>query len=149
MKVFIAGVIQGSRRDAAIEDQVYRRQIADVLRSCSRDVEVIEPHSDCMQRFAMDWSGQRQVFLDYIGVAARVDLLVAYLPEASMGTAIEMWEAFRAGVPILVVTPMRHSWAVRTLATRLFGSLEELLVFLSTTPPAGWLAVEPSGEAAR
>jgi hypothetical protein len=27
--------------------------------------------------------------------AATADVLVAYVPEASMGTAIEMWQAFR------------------------------------------------------
>ena len=55
--------------------------------------------------------------------AARADVLIAYLPEASMGTAVEMWEAHRAGKPVLTISPLAENWVVRFLSTRVFPSL--------------------------
>jgi len=38
------------------------------------------------------------------------------VPHASMGTAVEMWQAFRAGIPIVTVSPLSANWIVRHLS---------------------------------
>ena len=58
--------------------------------------------------------------------AARCDLVIAYLPQASMGTALEMWEAWRAGVPVMAITPLAANWVVRVCAAQRFDTLEDL-----------------------
>jgi hypothetical protein len=50
---------------------------------------------------------------------------VAYLPEASMGTAVEMWEAHRAGKLVLAITPLARNWVVRFLSHRVYHDLAE------------------------
>ena len=37
---------------------------------------------------------------------------------ASMGTALEMFSAYRAGVPVYAVRPMGANWVVRALSRR-------------------------------
>jgi hypothetical protein len=59
--------------------------------------------------------------------ASEADLLIAYLPLPSMGTAMEMWEAFNAGIYIIAITPMMHHWAVRFTANEIVPDLETLL----------------------
>ena len=58
----------------------------------------------------------RRTLLGLLEEAARVDLLVAYVPQASMGTALEMWEAFRAGIPVVTISPLAANWIVRHLS---------------------------------
>src|SRR5687767_14596 len=43
MRVFIAGIMQGSRRDTGMGDQSYRLHIAEALRTHLPDVEVVDP----------------------------------------------------------------------------------------------------------
>ncbi|MCK5733209.1 MAG: hypothetical protein KAI38_03425, partial [Candidatus Latescibacteria bacterium] len=57
---------------------------------------------------------------------------VAFLPEASMGTAIEMWEAFQRGRVVLAVSPLRENWVVKFLADAVLDSLEGLETFITS-----------------
>jgi hypothetical protein len=59
--------------------------------------------------------------------AGQADLLIAYLPVPSMGTAMEMWEAFQANTYIIAVTPLIHHWAVRFTADEIMPDLDSLL----------------------
>jgi hypothetical protein len=126
MRVFLAGVIQGSQPQSAIHDQGYRQQIASVLQQVAADVEIIDPHRRHPERFGMDRDGQRSLFLRYVAEAAEADLLIAYLPTASMGTAVEMWAAHRAGVPIITVSPLRDNWVIFSLSTIVVSDIDAL-----------------------
>ena len=42
-----------------------------------------------------------------------------------MGTAIEMWEAYRNGRVVIAVSPMKHNWAVKFLSHQLYADLDE------------------------
>ncbi len=46
MRVFIAGIMQGSRTDGGIDAQDYRREIAQLLRCHVPGVEVLDPFRD-------------------------------------------------------------------------------------------------------
>jgi hypothetical protein len=43
---------------------------------------------------------------------------------ASMGTAIEMWEAYRSGVRVFSISHMVANWVVKLLSSRVFPTLE-------------------------
>ena len=58
--------------------------------------------------------------------------MLAFVPEASMGTAIEMWEAHRHGKAVIAVSPMKHNWAVKFLSHELFADLESLEASLAS-----------------
>ena len=57
--------------------------------------------------------------------------VVAYLPEASMGSAIEMWEAKKAGAKVIAITGLKHNWVVRYTADLMVENLEQFAQALS------------------
>ena len=130
-RVFLAGIMQGSRMDNAIHSQDYRRVIRDVLRQRFPDVEVMCPYEMHPDSVNYDDEKGKLTFLELVRMAAEADGVIAYAPEASMGTAIEMWEAYRAGKPIWVISPLTANWVIRFLATQASCDLEEFVAFVS------------------
>ncbi len=130
MHVFIAGIMQGERRDDQIDSQNYRLLITEALKQHVPDVQITDPWA--MNPNSVNYTEEqaRHTFLTLTEKAAEVDLLIAYLPQASMGTAMEMWQAYQAGVPIIAVTPLRHHWAVRFTAAEIVPDLDSLIEML-------------------
>jgi len=50
--------------------------------------------------------------------------VLAFVPEASMGTAIEMWEAHQHGAAVIAISPLRHNWAVKFLSHAIYADVE-------------------------
>ncbi len=125
MKVFVAGIMQGSLQGDGLYDQGYRQQIAAVVHAHFPTAQVIDPWA--LHPASLDYDDElaQQTFFHFCQLAGHVDLLIAYLPEASIGTAVEMWEAHRHRVPVIAVTPMA-GWSVRFLSWRLCRSIDEL-----------------------
>jgi hypothetical protein len=124
VRVFIAGIMQGSRLDHYIDDQDYRRAIAEAIQKHWPQIEIVDPNELHPNGVDYDDRLARQVLLDMADLAGRCDLLVAYVPEASMGTAIEMWQGFQGGVPIVSISPMAANWVVRHLSDVLLPDLD-------------------------
>ena len=132
MQFFIAGIIQGSISELEIHSQDYRIRIREMLKNHFPEAEVfcpVEHHPNSLY-YAFE-KGQR-TFFDLMERAGEADVLVAFLPEASMGTAIEMWEAFQRGRVVLAVTPLRENWVVKFLADAVLDSLEGLETFITS-----------------
>jgi hypothetical protein len=49
-----------------------------------------------------------------------------------MGTAIEMWEAYRHGRVILSISPLSHNWAIRFLSDEIYPDTETFEQALAT-----------------
>ena len=131
MRVFIAGIMQGSRRDGEIEGQDYRREIAQIARQYIPDADVLDPfelHPD-----SVDYGPEqaRRTFLELVELAGRVDVLVAYVPSASMGTAIEMWNAYQRGVRIYTISALTDNWVVQSLSERVFPDVAAFAAFVA------------------
>ena len=124
MRIFIAGVMQGNKKMHGIRSQNYRCQIAQHLQKILPEVKVIDPDKTDPERLSYDDKQAAEMFFRYCEIAGKVDLLIAYLPEASMGSAIEMWVAHKAGVPVVTISPLTHNWVVRLLSKRNYLSLE-------------------------
>ena len=132
MQFFIAGIIQGSITELDIHSQDYRVRLREMLKKHFPEAEVfcpIEHHPDSLY-YAFE-KGQR-TFFDLMARAGEADVLVAFLPEASMGTAIEMWEAFQHGRVVLAVSCLRENWVVKFLADAVLDSLEDLDAFITS-----------------
>lgn len=130
MHVFIAGVMQAERLDDQIVSQDYRARITQALLATMPDVEITDPFALNPNSVNYDNERARHTFLSMTKKAAEVDLLIAYLPKVSMGTAMEMWEAFQAGAYIVAVTPHIHHWAIRFTTNEILpdlNSLEEMI----------------------
>ena len=128
---FVGGIIQGSHQDMTIHVQDYRPLIAAALRARFPDASVVDPialHPD-----SVDYGPEesKRTLLDMAEAAARADVVIAYVPQASMGTAIEMWQAYRAGVPVLTISSMSENWVVRFLSAHVFPTLEAFETFVA------------------
>jgi hypothetical protein len=132
MRVFIAGIMQGSRPGSAIAPQEYRDQIADALRARVPGVEILDPNQIHPDGAGYDRELARRTLVEMAELAATADCLVAYVPEASMGTAIEMWQAHRVGVPVYTISPLAENWVVFTLSTEVFPSLAAFVDFVAS-----------------
>jgi hypothetical protein len=124
MQVFIAGIMQGSRTDHYIGAQDYRSFITGVLLEHHPSAEILDPIQLHPNGVDYDDEPAKAALLEMFGLASQADLVVAYAPEASMGTAIEMWQAFQAGVPLVTISPMAANWVVRHLSTVVLPDLD-------------------------
>ncbi|MGB8656517.1 MAG: hypothetical protein WCE90_01865 [Candidatus Zixiibacteriota bacterium] len=133
---FLAGIIQGSKKGKILHNQEYRRKIKAILKRHFPEAKIIDPVAVHPNSAYYDHRTGEKVFFENIKQATRSDCIIAYLPEASLGTAIEMWECHRKGVPIWTITPLKENWSVKFLSTRVFESLDEFEKHLTTTPSA-------------
>ncbi len=134
-RIFVAGVMQGSHREAVLHAQEYRRALVELLERHFPKAEVYDPLAGHRQSLGYDERRGREVFLAHNAMCAEADLLVAYLPTASMGTAIEMWEAFRHGALIVSISPMEHNWAVKFLSHLLYPDIDGFAEALARGEP--------------
>ena len=125
MRFFLAGIMQGSHVGPVLHEQDYRRRIVDLLAVYFPEAEVYDPRSHHAQSIVYDEATGRRVFFRHNRMCREVDVLLAFLPEASMGTAIEMWEAYRHGTVVITISPMVHNWAVRFLSHARYADVEQ------------------------
>ena len=127
---FLAGIIQGSKKGKILHSQEYRHKIRPILKRYFPKAEIIDPvdvHPDSAE---YDYKTGESVFYKSIKQATQCDCLIAYLPEASMGTAIEMWECHKKKIPVWTITPLKNNWSIKFLSSEIFESLEEFELFL-------------------
>jgi len=136
MKVFLAGIIQGSKAAAEIHDQDWRTPIKRVLSRHLPDAIVYCHYSEHPNSITYDLPTLRATLCEGIRRAAQSDLLIAYVPGASMGTAIEMHAAYQAGAAVLTISPLAANWVIRAYSDSILPDLEAFETFAS----AGGLA---------
>jgi nucleoside 2-deoxyribosyltransferase len=132
MKVFIAGIMQGSRLDSLIDDQDYRRAIASVVLQRFPGAEIVDPNEIHPEGVSYGDEQAKVTLLAMAGLASQADLVVAYVPRASMGTAIEMWQAYQAGIPLVTISPMGANWVVKFLSDAVLPDLEAFAAWSAT-----------------
>ena len=123
--VFLAGVIQGSQAGTRIEEQDYRKRLQNIFEKVDPDLEVycpFEHHSDSVE---YDDQEGKKVFLKHLDMAKTARLLVCYLPTASLGTSIELWECNKSKVPIVAISPMAHNWVLRFFTGMVFPTMDD------------------------
>ena len=64
--------------------------------------------------------------------AAECDVLIAYVPSASMGTAIEIHQAARNNAIVLTISPMTPNWVLRAYSHRIFPDVDAFEEFIAT-----------------
>lgn len=113
MKIFLAGIMQGSHRAAILHEQDYRTRLKQLLASHWPEAEVYDPLQDHGDSINYDDHRGREVFFRHNRMCRGVDVVLAFVPEASMGTAIEMWEAHQNGRAVIAISPLEHNWSVK------------------------------------
>ena len=158
-RIFLAGTIQGANRGVDVEDQHYREEIADIARDVLGDVDCFDPSAPVGDRMTDPDTAAallaatadpppvfapadlpapagdlRAIFRAMTAEAGRCDLCVAYLPNRipSMGTAMEMYAAHLAGVPVVAITQMVENLAVASTADWIVRDLDHFRTWLTS-----------------
>jgi hypothetical protein len=127
---FLAGVIQGSHARQAVHSQDYREELKAILARRAPGRSVFCPVERHRTSIRYTDEEARAVFFGHLEVLRRCRVMIAYLPVASMGTAIEMEIARQAAIPIVSITPLAINWVVRLFSLAVLPDLESF---------AGWL----------
>ncbi|HVU88279.1 MAG TPA: nucleoside 2-deoxyribosyltransferase domain-containing protein [Pirellulales bacterium] len=130
MRIFLAGIMQGSHLASAIHNQDYRARIKQLLTEHLTGAAVYDPLADHANSLDYDDTRGREVFFRHNQMSAEVDVLVAFVPEASMGTAIEMWQAYRSGNVVITISPLVLNWTVRFLSHEIYATVEDFAAAL-------------------
>jgi len=123
MRFFLSGIMRGSLPQKGMHGQDYRRQIQDLLVRHIPKAVIYDPLHDRPVDGSTEVATNRDLFFGHAVECASVDVLVAYLPAASMGTAIEMWEAYHHGVAVVCISPMAKNWTIRFLSHAIYPDL--------------------------
>jgi hypothetical protein len=126
MRFFLAGIMQGSHLGAVLHNQDYRGRIKALLAEHFPGAEIYDPLADHSNSLDYNEDQGRRVFFHHNAMCREVDVVLAFVPEASMGTAVEMWEAYQNGRTVIAVSPLKHNWAVKFLSHALYKDIEEL-----------------------
>ena len=133
MKFFIAGIIQGSKTEASIHRQNYRDEIKTALSEAFPDSDIYDPLAGNESSLSYTPEVGKSVFMTHNKLCGTdIDVLVAYLPEASMGTAIEIWEAWKNGAAVLTITPLTINWVVKFLSSAVYPNLDAFFEALAS-----------------
>lgn len=129
-KIFLAGIIQGSNKGRVLHNQDYRKKIKSILKKYLPEAKIIDPVELHPKSAYYDSKKAKKVFYQSVRECLLSDLIIAYVPKASMGTAIEMWECFKNKIPVWTISPLEENWAIKFLSTKNFHSFDELETYL-------------------
>lgn len=124
MDVFLAGIIQGSLTEPEIHPQDWREPVCDLLRRHLSEARVYCHYSRHPNSITYELPEIRRTLQDGLDRAADCDLLIAYLPSASMGTALEMYLASAGGAAVVSITPMAANWVIRAYSDAILPDIE-------------------------
>jgi len=126
MRIFLAGIMQGSFHEMKLHSQEYRVRFRKLLEANVPGVEVYDPFEGHSDSIHYSTEVGKKVFLGHNYLCREMDVILAFVPEASMGTAIEMWEGNQHGAVVVTVSPLNLNWAVKFLSDRIYATTEEL-----------------------
>ena len=124
MNIFLAGIIQGSKVGEDIHAQDWRGPIIEAVGRHLPEAEVYCHFTEHPNSITYEADKILATFQDGLRRVIAADLVIAYIPSASMGTAIEMYEAKRNGTPVVSITPMETNWVVRLYSDKIFPNTE-------------------------
>ncbi|MFL1486297.1 hypothetical protein [Marinobacter sp. LN3S78] len=141
---FIAGLMQGARTGSKLANQDYRKDLEQAIKSHCPNSPIKDPaklmwqlnkssresigeeHDLLKHKEIIDCRGLSPPLSELAGIfhkltdiAAECDICVACLPnhEPSMGTAAEMYSAYRAGKTVVAITGMTQTLAILACST--------------------------------
>jgi hypothetical protein len=133
MKIFISGVMQGSTKGQGIQEQGYRQVIADAIKIRHPNAEIYDPFPLFPGSVEYDDQRAKQTLFAIADEAASADIVIAYLPEASMGTALEMIRAYDNGKTIISISTLEKNWFIRAVSAKIFPSLDDFYAWIGQT----------------
>ena len=94
---------------------------------------------------SVEYDDQRakQVLFNLAAEAGSSDILIAYLPEASLGTALEMIRAYDSGSTIISISPMEKNWFILAVSNKIFSALDDFCDWISQARFSNLIEISP------
>ena len=131
MDIFLAGIIQGSIPEMAIHSQDWRKPLIALLARHAPQAKVYDHFAHHPNGIDYDLPRIRATLTQGNSRAAGSDVVFCWLPQASMGTSLEMYLAQQAGALVISITPMTTNWVIRAYSDHIFAGLDELEAFMT------------------
>ncbi|KAH7823095.1 uncharacterized protein MONOS_8293 [Monocercomonoides exilis] len=132
MKYFLAGIMQGNLQTGMVS-QDYRKELAELIKSLDKEADIHDPLNVCEHPDKLEKIDEiREVFEYNVKKAGEADIVIAYIPIASMGTGLEMLEAYKAGKTVFTISPLKTNWTVRLYSTQIFETMKDFTEFFKT-----------------
>ena len=132
-KIFLAGIIQGSKKGRVLHNQNYRGNLKSILKRYFPKAKIVDPVEVHPSSAYYQFQKGKRVFHQSIEDCCNSDLMIAYVPEASMGTAIEMWECYKRRIPVWIISPLKENWAVKFLSSKIFKDFCDLETYVKNS----------------
>jgi hypothetical protein len=139
-RVIVVGILRGSRRGMDFHNQAYRKKIRTLIENHIPGGEVYSPIESAKDMHDYGLVRGIEAFFDMVRRASQYDALVVYVPEASMGSAIMMWEAYRNQRMVVTISPLLENRTIRALSTVQCKDLREFTKFVKSGQFASLLA---------
>ncbi|KAJ3425600.1 2'-deoxynucleoside 5'-phosphate n-hydrolase 1 [Anaeramoeba flamelloides] len=125
-KYFLAGVMQKNNLEGKVCNQNYRSVLTKIIEENDPMSSIYDPWAayDPDENLSIS-----ETFLGNIEKAGEADITIAFIPEASMGTACEIYRAKQMNKTIWAITPLKKSWVMISLCNEIFESIEEFTTF--------------------
>jgi len=133
MKIYISGVMQGSLKGLGIQGQGYRQVISEAVKINHPDAAIYDPFALFPDSVTFDAQRAKEALFEMADAAGSSDIVIAYLPEASMGTGLEMIRAYDNGKTIISITTLEENWFIRAVSVKIFRSLDEFCGWIGQT----------------
>jgi len=116
-----------------MREQGYRQVIADAIKTIHPKAEIYDPFTAFPDDGEYDDQRAKQTLFVAAEEAASADFVIAYLPEASMGTALEMIRAYDNGKIIISISTLEKNWFIRAVSSKIFISLDDFCEWIHRT----------------
>ena len=131
-RIFIAGIIQGSKKGVDIHDQTYRYAIKNILMNTFPNSTLFCPVENHPNSTLYDDKKAKTVFFKHLDILRQSHSLIVYLPEASLGCGIEMWESYQRKMVTVTISPLITNWVVRLLSDKVCETIDGFRDFIES-----------------
>ena len=123
VKIFVSGIVHGSREND-VYPQCYRKRLVDVIEKSWETAIVSCPSIANSKTSTESLTDTMKAFELQLSSLKKSDIVVAYIPEASMGAAIEIYNASLRGKYVVTITPLQSSRIIKIFSHDIYDSVD-------------------------
>lgn len=132
---YISGMMQGSQNGLRIHDQRYRIEIKTAIKTFFPESKIVCPFEIFSSRKNIFSKNIEKEFTKMVELAGQADVVISFIPEASMGSAVEIWTAHNKGRIVIAISKMKNNWLLISGADIIIPSIKALYNLFKN----GWL----------
>ena len=124
--IYVTGILQNSR-SKDLYPQDYRKNIVDAIKETWESAIVQCPiivgsadNKESLKETVKEFEQQ-------LALLKKANIVVAYIPEPSMGSAIEIYNASLRGKYVVTISPIKTNRVVRMFSHDIYDSIESFL----------------------